>query len=85
MWNDEAAQEHLLEDISSWTPIEILEALTRELEPYANSAEGWAIVLSEGYSEETIQQVIQSLHWQADQLKRAITLVREYLKKHIAN
>jgi len=40
------------------------------------------MVLSEGYSEETIKQVIQSLHWQADQMKRAIAAVREYLKKH---
>jgi hypothetical protein len=82
MDNEKFSREYSLQEISSWTPEELLEAFTYEIEPYANSAKGWAMVLSEGYSEETIKQVIQSLHWQADQMKRATAAVREYLKKH---
>jgi len=39
------------------------------------------MVLSEGYSEETIKQAARSLHANADQVKRAIVAVREYLRE----
>ena len=81
MGKDETSQEYSLQYISSWTPQEVLEAFAYEIEPYANAAEGWAMVLSEGYTEETIKQVTQSLHWHANRMKQVKVFVREYLKE----
>jgi len=35
--DEESSLEYSLQDISSWTPEKVLEALTYEFEPYANS------------------------------------------------
>ncbi|MEO7840048.1 MAG: hypothetical protein ABIU06_11925 [Anaerolineales bacterium] len=81
MDNEELTQNNFNQDISSWTPEELLKALTYDFERHSNSIKGWASVLSEGYTEELIKQVIQSLHWNADQMKRLIDDTREYLNK----
>ena len=47
MDKENPVQEYPYEDINSWTPEEVIQALANEFEPYANSIEGWAQVLSD--------------------------------------
>ena len=69
-------------DISSWPPEEVLAALMNELKRHVNSIKGWAVILAQGFHEETYQKAIESLTWNVEQMEWLMREVRGYLENY---
>ena len=82
MNNNGPTEDSFFQNLNSLTAEEFLMALTYDFERHANSISGWATILSKGCTEETLEQAVQSLNWNADHMKRLINETRNYLKKN---